>query len=67
MTTLVVELDDTALGRLRRWARREGVEPGALAARLLAEVTAEPDPQGPVVRAGRCQDPHPVGARGSGR
>lgn len=44
MTTLMVELDEGALGRLRRWARREGVEPAALAARLLTEVTAEPDP-----------------------
>ena len=44
MTTLMVELDEGALGRLRRWAGREGVEPAALAARLLAEVTSEPDP-----------------------
>jgi hypothetical protein len=44
MTSLVVELDEGALGRLRRWARREGVEPATLAARLLTEVTAEPDP-----------------------
>ena len=44
MTTLVVELDGVALGRLRGWARRDGVEPAALAARLLAQATAEPDP-----------------------
>lgn len=44
MTALVVELDEGALGRLRGWARREGVEPAALAARLLAQATAEPDP-----------------------
>ena len=44
MTVLVVELDEGALGRLSRWARREGGEPAALAARLLTEVTSEPDP-----------------------
>jgi hypothetical protein len=44
MTTLVVELDESAVGRLRRRAEREGVEPAKLAARLLAEATAEPDP-----------------------
>lgn len=44
MTALVVNLDEAALGRLRGWARREGVEPAALAARLLAQATAEPDP-----------------------
>jgi len=44
MTTLAVELDDNAVGWLRRRAQREGVEPAELAARLLTEVTAEPDP-----------------------
>lgn len=44
MTTLTVELDEDAVGRLRRRARHEGVEPAALASRLLAEATAEPDP-----------------------
>lgn len=44
MTTLVVELDESAVDRLRRLAERQGVEPAKLAARLLAEVTAEPDP-----------------------
>jgi hypothetical protein len=44
MTTLVVDLDEGAVGRLRRRAEREGVEPAKLAARLLAEATAEPDP-----------------------
>jgi hypothetical protein len=44
MTTLAVELDDDAVGWLRRRAQREGVEPAELAARLLTEVTAEPDP-----------------------
>lgn len=37
-------LPKAPFGRLRRWARREGVEPAALAARLLTEVIAEPDP-----------------------
>jgi hypothetical protein len=44
MTTLTVELDEAAVGRLRRRARREGIEPAALAARLLTEATTEPDP-----------------------
>lgn len=44
MTTLAVELDEYAVGRLRRRAQREGVEPAELAARLLTEATAEPDP-----------------------
>ncbi len=44
MTELTVELDDGALGRLRRRAQREGVELADLAAQLLAEATAEPDP-----------------------
>jgi hypothetical protein len=44
MTTLTVELDDDAVGRLRSRARHEGVEPAALAARLLADATAEQDP-----------------------
>lgn len=44
MTTLRVELDENAVEWLRRRAQREGVEPAELAARLLTEVTAEPDP-----------------------
>lgn len=44
MTELIVELDDAAVERLRRRAQREGVEPSELAAQLLTEATAEPDP-----------------------
>lgn len=44
MTTLTVELDESAVGRLRRRAEREGVAPAELAARLLADATAEADP-----------------------
>jgi hypothetical protein len=44
VTSLVVELDDAAVQRLRRRAEREGVAPAALAARLLSELAAEPDP-----------------------
>jgi hypothetical protein len=44
MTELTVELDDAAVERLRRRAQREGVEPAALAAQLLSNATAEPDP-----------------------
>lgn len=44
MTTLMIELDDDAVGRLHARALREGVDPAELAARLLAEAAVEPDP-----------------------
>lgn len=39
MASLTVDLDDVAAERLRRQAEREGVTPGELARRLLAEAT----------------------------
>jgi hypothetical protein len=44
MVPFTIELDDDAAEQLRRRAEREGVAPAKLAARLLAEVTGEPDP-----------------------
>jgi hypothetical protein len=44
MTSLTVELDDESAEQLRRRAAREGVAPSELAARLLTEAAAEPDP-----------------------
>jgi hypothetical protein len=44
MTSLTVEIDDESAEQLRRRAAREGVAPAELAARLLAEAAAEPDP-----------------------
>jgi len=44
MATLTVELDEGAVGRLRRRAEREGVDPATLAARIITEATAEQDP-----------------------
>lgn len=43
MTSVVVQLDDDAAERLRRRAKREGIEMTELARRLLAEAS-EPDP-----------------------
>lgn len=39
MTRLVVELDDAAAQRLTERAAREGIEPSALAQRLLSEAS----------------------------
>ncbi len=44
MTELTIELSDEAAGRLRRRADREGVDPKTLAARILTQAAAEPDP-----------------------
>jgi hypothetical protein len=44
MTSLTIVLDDEAAERLRRRAEREGVAPAELAARLVGEAAAEPDP-----------------------
>lgn len=43
MTSVVVQLDDDAAERLRRRAKREGIEMAELARRLLAEAS-EQDP-----------------------
>jgi hypothetical protein len=43
VTRLVVELDDDAARRLAQRAEREGIEPSALAQRLLSEAS-EVDP-----------------------